>query len=116
MKKLSRIGLTAATILTLIGTSASALASDVQPRGMIDEQSKVTAMPASAGGGNVYTWSKVNVSTNSIYLLDSNIYTGYAGATLSQRSVYVSGGNTVWFTGIYDFHKESCEYKIKHVY
>ena len=99
----------------MLGTAIPAWGTGSSTYGMIDDQSKTTSVPSTYGGGKIYTWSQVNLGTNSLYLMDSTISPSYSKADI-YNTMSVKG-KTVSFIGDYNLTSNGWwSYTITHNY
>lgn len=107
----------------LIPAMAQAISETViEPYGMIDEQFQTQHVKNGKGQTQIIaSYSQVNVSTNSLYLLSSDCYP-YGGGAVSHRAGEVQPNKKVFFygtwsaTGIFDGGKDCAIYSMTHQY
>ena len=107
----------------LVPTMAQAMSDTViEPYGMIDEQFQTQHLKNGNDETQVIgSYSQVNVSTNSLYLLSSDCYP-YGSGAVSHRAGEVQPNKKVFFygtwsaTGIFDGGKDCAIYNMTHQY
>lgn len=115
MKRFKKFLVGGLTMAAMLGTAIPAWGTGVSTYGMIDEQSLTSDVPSQYGGGKVYTWSQVNVSANSLYLMDQSISASYSNADIYNKMSVK--GKTVYFIGDYNLTSNGWwHYSIEHNY
>lgn len=107
----------------LIPAMAQAISETViEPYGMIDEQFQTQHVKNGKNQTQIIaSYSQVNVSTNSLYLLSSDCYP-YGSGAVSHRAGEVQPNKKVFFygtwsaTGIFDGGKDCAIYNMTHQY